>query len=109
MAFVVSSPMILYREIDSIAQDVITETDEKYILSFDLRGRPLAGGDDTDSNEVEVFFDGQSLGRFTGIDKWQTISLSVTASSDLTRLEFRETSTVSDGKGILPDESGQAD
>ena len=90
-------------QLDSLAQDVITEADSQYIISFDLRGRRLNAGDAADTNNVEVIFDGQSLGVFTGIDRWQTINVAVDASSDSSRLEFREASATSDGKGILLD------
>ena len=90
-------------QMDSIAQDVITTAGELYIISFDLRGRPIEAGDPSDTNDVEVLFDSLTLGRFTGIDRWQTISISAIASGDLAQLEFREASAVSDGKGILLD------
>lgn len=90
-------------QLDSLAQNVITEVDTEYIIAFDLRGRPINSGDAADTNDVEVLFGGESLGVFTGIDRWQTISVSVTADAELTQLEFREVSESSDGRGILLD------
>ena len=85
-------------QIDSVAQDIATEAGESYIVSFDLRG-----ANSSDSNTVEVFFDGENLGQFEGTNRWQTVTLLVETSSDTTRLEFRESATVSDGQGILID------
>ncbi len=87
---------------ESIAQDIDTEPGKTYIISFDLRGSESAVGEN--SNSVDVFFGGQQVGTYHGINKWQTINVSATAGSELSRLEFRETtSTTSDGVGILLD------
>ena len=88
---------------DSLAQDIVTEAGNDYIVSFDLRGANTSGSSSLDTNTVEVLFDGNSIGTFAGTNRWQTFTVAVQASTDLTRLEFRETSTVSDGRGILLD------
>ena len=90
-------------QLDSLVQEVTTEVDSQYVIAFDLRGRPIDAGDAADTNDVEVLFGGQSLGVFTGIDRWQTITVSVTADAELSELEFREVSASSDGTGILLD------
>ena len=90
-------------QLDSLVQEVTTEVDSQYVIAFDLRGRPIDAGDAADTNDVEVFFGGQSLGVFTGIERWQTITVSVTADAELSELEFREVSASSDGTGILLD------
>ena len=90
-------------QVDSLAQDLATDVDAEFIISFDLRGRNLRDGDASDTNDVEVLFDGESLGVFTGGNRWQTVTLSGTTSSDTSRLEFREASRDSDGRGIFID------
>ncbi|MEM9411640.1 MAG: peptidylprolyl isomerase [Planctomycetota bacterium] len=90
-------------QLDSIAQDVITEIDAEYIISFDLRGQSVTPADGADTNDVEVLFGGNSVGVFRGIGRWQTINVTVTATSETSRLEFREVSATSDGKGVLLD------
>lgn len=87
-------------QMDSIAQEIVTEIDKQYVVSFDLRG----GSNTPSSNEVEVLFGGQSLGTFVGIDNWQTINVTSVANSETSQLEFRETTSGdSDGRGILLD------
>lgn len=90
-------------QIDSLAQDVETQDDNEYIISFDLRGRNLRPGDAADTNDVEVFFADRSLGVFRGVSQWQTITVSASTVTDLTRLEFREVSADSDGRGVFVD------
>ena len=85
-------------QIDSIAQRFATESGDSYVVSFDLRG-----ANSSDSNSVEVLFGGESLGVFEGTNRWQTVNIQVEASADNSLLEFRESATVSDGRGILID------
>ena len=90
-------------QMDSIAQDVMTSEDGQYLVSFDLRGRPLNDGSAANTNDVEVLFDGENVGVFTGIQKWQNVTIAVSATSNTSTLEFREVSADSDGRGILLD------
>ena len=105
-----SSPMSRVVELDSIfgnqeslRQIIDTETGRDYVVSFDLRGTNGRAGDTADTNDVEVIIGGQSFGTFTGIDRWQTINIGFVADSDTTSIEFRESSIVSDGRGIFLD------
>ena len=92
-------------QVDSLAQDIETRAGSEYVISFYLRGRNPREGDLIDTNDVEVFFGGRSLGEFRAVDSWQTITVSGMATSDISQLEFRESSssTDSDGQGIFVD------
>ncbi len=94
---------IVAGQLDSIAQDIATESGADYLVSFDLRGRPVGESDSPDTNDVEVFFGGESLGVFRGGDRWQTINVAASADGGSSRLEFREIGSGSDGRGILLD------
>ena len=94
--------------IDSLAQDLVLEEGAEYLISFDLRSRNSLLDDASDSNDVEVLFGGESVGTFSGLRRWQTVNIAITAESADNRLEFRELSTSSDGRGILLDHIGIA-
>ena len=53
---------------------------------------------------------GESLGTFSGLGRWQTVNIAVTADQAESRLEFREVTDAanSDGRGILLDHVGIA-
>ena len=90
---------------DVVAQDINTRTGADYILAFDMRTRPVNASADPQTNDVEVFWGGTSLGTFSAARHWQSVVLAVKgASTDTTRLEFRETTTAGgDGRGPLID------
>ncbi len=90
-------------QVDSLAQDIATEAGEMYVLSFYLRGATNGTVTTSDTNTVEVLFDGDVVGEFNGTRRWQSFSVAVEASSETSRLEFREVSAASDGRGILID------
>ena len=77
--------------VESVFQDIDTESDQVYTLAFDLLGREVDATADATTNEIRVNWDGQEVGRFKGISLWQTFVVDVTgSSSDLTRLEIQE-------------------
>ena len=94
--------------VDSLAQDLTLIEGADYLISFDLRGRNSQLNIANDSSSVEVLFGGESVGTFTGLQRWQTINIAVTAESANNRLEFRELTATSDGRGILLDHVGVA-
>ncbi len=92
--------------VDGVGQDVETAGGQEYVLTFEFRERPVDDGAAADTNEFEVTWDGEVVGRFTGIAHWQTASMSVTGASleSTTRVEFREVSSDGgDGRGALID------
>ena len=89
--------------VDSLVQGVVLPTNGDFLISFDLRARRALSTDAVDTNDVEVLFDGESLGVFSGLDRWQTINISVNANVGEHQLEFREASDDSDGRGVLLD------
>ena len=50
---------------DIVAQDVNTRSGADYILAFDFRTRPVNAAADPKTNDLEVFWDGASLGTFS--------------------------------------------
>ena len=99
-----------YLELDSggssgIFQDLPTTPGASYVLIFAFGARPQFG---PDQNAIEVWWDSQPLATLTldGINRtttyWQDYSYIVTATGNLTRLEFRDVG-VSDTLGTLLD------
>ncbi len=92
---------------DQVFQDIGTRADVEYVLAFDLRQRSVAPSADEVTNDVEIFWNDESVGTFRATEQWQTIALSVTGGSDTTRLEFREVAAAGndsgDGQGPLID------
>ena len=97
---------------DVVYQDVTTVPGQAYQLRFDLLDQ--AGTSLPQSNEVEVFWDGQSVGTFSAGSEtaWQTKAIDLPAPVGVqTRLEFREiaedlpgnTGGGNDGNGPLID------
>jgi len=92
--------------LESIYQDVDTESGQLYTLAFDLLGRPVDDTAADDSNDVRVLWDGVEVGTFRGItDFWQTFTVDVTGGTDdLTRLELEEVAgSGNDGIGAMLD------
>lgn len=92
--------------LESIFQDVNTESGQQYTLAFDLLGREVEASADATSNDLRILWDGAEIGTFRGItDFWQTFTVDVTGgSADLTRLEIQEVDGAgNDGTGALLD------
>lgn len=98
-------------ELDSIAsqydrvfQDINTRSGDSYILSFEIRERPVNASAHADTNKLEVFWGGMNLGTFSATNHWQSVNLVVEGLGDVSRLTFRELSlTSSDARGPLID------
>ncbi len=92
-------------DFDHVMQTISTESNQLYTFAFDLRGRPVDAGAHESTNEVEVFWNGENVGSYRGIDFWQTIALQVESGGGTqTRLEFREIAGAgNDGRGPLID------
>ena len=92
---------------DQVFQDLATREGIEYTLAFDLRERPVAVDAAESTNDVEVFWNDESLGTFRGTQQWQTVALTVTGRADMSRLEFREVGQdeqdLGDGRGPLID------
>ncbi len=92
--------------LESVFQDVNTESGQLYTLAFDLLGRPQGANASADSNDIRILWDNVDVGTFRGInDFWQTFTVNVTgASNDLTRLEIQEVDGAgNDGVGAMLD------
>ncbi|MBX3061932.1 MAG: hypothetical protein U0528_12320 [Anaerolineae bacterium] len=89
----------------SIYQDLATCAKGEYILSFAWSPRPNEHGEGMDS--VEVGWNGETIDTYSGKrgtnTKWTYESINVTASSEITRLEFAETGTP-DTQGMFLDD-----
>lgn len=92
-------------QVDSVYQDVLTNQGDSYILSFEMRERSVNAAAHETTNQLELFWDGQSMGTFSATNHWQTVTVVVEGATDGTsRLEFREVSAdASDGRGPLLD------
>jgi cyclophilin family peptidyl-prolyl cis-trans isomerase len=92
---------------DRIFQDIDTESGSSYLLSFEVKGQTPSESS-TVADDVEVFWDGQSVGTFQSNFFWQNFTIQVDgAATDLSRLEFREVVTsenpFGDSVGVLID------
>ena len=96
-------------DFDRVYQDVDTEVDTNYLVTFDFRNHPSANPIATPfTHDFEVYWDNQLVGRFTGGDSWNTAVINVRSSSlDTTRLLFCEIqedgALTGDGQGALLD------
>jgi len=92
-------------QIDFVSQDVVTEEDETYIVTFDLRGQVINGQDIVEN--IEVFWNGELAGVFESTDIFTTHALIVTGVGGTSTLEFREAadgdSAAGNGVGVLLD------
>ncbi|MFK7770401.1 MAG: FKBP-type peptidyl-prolyl cis-trans isomerase [Mariniblastus sp.] len=96
-------------DFDRVYQDLNTEAETEYLLTFDYRRHTVAS--DTASavsQDFEVWWNFELVGRFTGGEKWNTGVIKVTSSAlDLTQLLFCEITEVGapggDGIGALLD------
>ena len=92
--------------LESIFQDVNTESGQQYTLAFDLLGRAVDESADATSNDLRILWDGVEIGTYRAITAfWQTFTVDVTGgSADLTRLEIQEVDGAgNDGTGALLD------
>ena len=92
--------------LESLFQDVNTESGQLYTLAFDLLGRPVDDSADVTSNDLRVLWDGVEVGTYRGItDFWQTFTVDVVGgTADLTRLEIQEVDGAgNDGIGAMLD------
>ncbi len=90
--------------LDAVSQEIATEIGQDYIFSFEVRDQIVPSSARANTNQVEVFWNGESQGVFQGIEHWQSISLRVTADSTLSTVELREVDTLTgDGRGPLID------
>ena len=85
-------------QIDRVFQDLATEADETYIVTFDLRVDPASS---LPPDQLRVRFDNQFAASIVPNDQWQTYSVVVNASSDTSRLTFREAGSDT-GDGASP-------
>lgn len=73
--------------VDRIYQDVSTEAGGTYYVMFDLRG----DGDTSETaNELRIRWNDRWAGTFEGGIEWQSYGVLVNATSDVSRLVFRE-------------------
>ncbi|MDG2468687.1 MAG: peptidylprolyl isomerase [Pirellulaceae bacterium] len=92
-------------DLDEIIQDIVTTPEENYLLTFDFRGRPVSETADPTTNDIEVMWEGASLGVFRAEPLWQTVTLEVTAGeTSLSQLGFREVLSGNDGTGSFIDD-----
>ena len=88
-------------QIDEVFQDIATDANETYVVSFDLRGQIQ---EELIVESVEVFWNGDLVGEFTSSNIWTTHAVTVTGIAGDSRLEFREQGDDGgDGLGVLID------
>jgi cyclophilin family peptidyl-prolyl cis-trans isomerase len=88
--------------LDSVFQDIATEDDEQYVVSFDFRKHPSLNPTPTERTyDFEVLWNGDVVGEYSAADYWHTGSLLVTGAQgqDLTELRFREIGEGDQGGG----------
>lgn len=73
--------------IDRVFQDLVTEADQTYIVTFDARVDPTST---SSPDQLRVRFDNQFAASIVANDQWQRYSVVVEASSSSSRLVFRE-------------------
>ncbi|MFT7632749.1 MAG: FKBP-type peptidyl-prolyl cis-trans isomerase FkpA [Mariniblastus sp.] len=96
-------------DFDRVYQDVDTQIETEYLVTFDYRSHPTFDANATQfTHDFEVWWNNVQVGRFTGGDFWNTGVIRVTSSNaDTTRLLFCEiieaSSSTGDGQGPLLD------
>ncbi len=75
--------------LDRVYQDVATQANATYFLSFEMRS---SSGQPDVANDLRVRWSDEWAGTFRGDADWQSFGVVVTADSDLSRLVFREAS-----------------
>ncbi|MCT4559275.1 MAG: DUF642 domain-containing protein [Pelagimonas sp.] len=85
--------------LDSVYQDVQTESGQTYQLDFSAAQRGV------DSESVEVYWNGQLIDTVSpdGANSWEEFSFEVTGTGGQDRLEFRELASENDCMGPLLD------
>ena len=90
-------------QIDHVFQDVATETNTEYTLTFDLRGQ-IPNNDVVIVENVEVFWNDELVGTFESGGIWTTHAIVVNGIAGNSQLEFREQGgDGNDGLGVLID------
>ena len=92
--------------LESVYQDIRTQSGQLYTLAFDLLGRPVGDTASDDSNDIQISWDGEVVGSFRGItDFWQTFTVDVEGgTADFTRLTIEELDGAgNDGIGAMLD------
>ena len=81
--------------VDLVFQDLATEAGQTYFVTFDLRVDPTSTAE---ADDLRVRFDNEFAGAFQATDEFQSYGIVVEATSDTSRLTFREPgSTADDG------------
>ncbi len=77
---------------DRVYQDVTTIPGKNYLITFDFRAHPVENTRPTtpNTNDFEVWWNGQQVAVYSAGDHWQTGSLLVNADSTTTELLFCE-------------------
>lgn len=89
-------------QIDHVFQDVATEANTTYTLTFDLRGQEPDS--DVIVENLEVFWNDELVGTFESGSLWTTHAIIVDGINGNSQLEFREQgATGGDGVGVLID------
>lgn len=92
----------LDNQIDHVFQDVATEGNTTYSLTFDLRGQ--VPDSDVIVENLEVFWNDELVGTFESGGLWTTHAIIVDGIGGNSQLEFREQgATGGDGVGVLID------
>ena len=83
--------------IDQVFQDLATEAGQTYFVTFDLRSDPSSTAD---ANQLSVRFDNEFVAIFDTTDQFQSYGVLLEATSDTSRLTFRESGDIPlDGAG----------
>lgn len=73
--------------IDQVFQDIATEADSTYFVTFDYRTDPNSSAD---PDQLRVRWNNAWAATFVGTSEWQSVGILLDADSDTTRLTFRE-------------------
>ena len=73
--------------IDQVFQDIATDPDRTYYVTFDYRVDPNSSAD---PDQLRVRWNNAWAATFTGTSEWQSVGILLDADSDTTRLTFRE-------------------
>ncbi len=76
--------------VDGVFQDVQTQPNVSYTLTFEAQQRPQASGAASVNDTVEVYWRGELVAKVQPGADWSTFTVTVTGSGGVDRLEFRE-------------------
>ena len=92
-------------QVDHVFQEIVTQANETYLVTFDLQGQ--IPNSDVIVENVEVFWNGELVGTFESTQFFTTHAFAVTGAAGNSRLEFREAAAgdadSGDGIGVLID------